>query len=759
MQLDDPVNGKTYREITTKYDGRGRPVARTTWLVARGTVDLSDPPIAGLGSISASDGLTEQFLYDDNLSDDAGLDSTTGLALPVGSGSVSLSAALTKLADTEANGGAAISFSSTAPGSARVSVSPGGEVSFSIADALGRTVMSGMLEPPASSSAGDLVTWSCTRHDTTSSLTGFGTVLETRSIDALGNVRRSLSDAAGRTLRSIDALGKITAFTYDSTGNQLSVLDPNGVGQTCVYDALGRDVSCTDTASSVTTSAFDAAGNKIASTDAKSNTTTYAFDARGRQVSQTDRLTAVTAFAYTASGQLASLTDAENQVTSYVYDDAGNKLQEIYPDHVTSSSIGDPGYGKILFSYDAVGRTLVRTDQQGDTCTFDYDLAGRLTSRAYAGHASGPLASVTDSDTFTYDTSSRMLTAVSGRYSNTVTYTYDSAGRKATESLTISGQTYTSGTEYDEAGRVSKLTYPDSSEVIRSYTQRGQLATLAVGSTTIDTRSYDDGGRMTASSYNNGVSEARAYNTDNTLASISFSGAAVGDLSYGWDANKNKTSETIGGTMSGYGFAVGSSGYDDEDRLVNWQRADTNLDQSWNLSLVGNWNSITQNATAQSRTHGPTHELLTVASQSVTHDAKGNMTLIPAVLRPGSDPLKMKWDFENKLIAADTDNDSVDDIFYRFDALGRRVGRDDGTANVVYFQDGQQTLADYPAGTAAGSPTYTYVYASYIDEPVMRGGSGGLRYLHGNQQYSITALTDGSGSVVERYAYTAYGQV
>jgi len=71
------------------------------------------------------------------------------------------------------------------------------------------------------------------------------------------------------------------------------------------------------------------------------------------------------------------------------------------------------------------------------------------------------------------------------------------------------------------------------------------LATLAVGTTAIDTRSYDDGGRMTASSYNNGGSESRAYNTDNTLASISFTGAAIGDLSYGWDANKNQTFETI----------------------------------------------------------------------------------------------------------------------------------------------------------------------------------------------------------------------
>ncbi|HBJ35540.1 MAG TPA: hypothetical protein DDZ51_12485 [Planctomycetaceae bacterium] len=33
------------------------------------------------------------------------------------------------------------------------------------------------------------------------------------------------------------------------------------------------------------------------------------------------------------------------------------------------------------------------------------------------------------------------------------------------------------------------------------------------------------------------------------------------------------------------------------------------------------------------------------------------------------------------------------------------------------------------------------------------------RHYDSNQQYGITAVTDGGGSVVERYAYSAYGQV
>jgi RHS repeat-associated protein len=73
----------------------------------------------------------------------------------------------------------------------------------------------------------------------------------------------------------------------------------------------------------------------------------------------------------------------------------------------------------------------------------------------------------------------------------------------------------------------------------------------------------------------------------------------------------------------------------------------------------------------------------------------------------------------------------------------------------------QQTIADYPVGGAATTPTFRYVYASYIDEPVVRktAGTGGtLVYFNRNQQYSVTAVTTSTGSIAERYAYSAYGQ-
>jgi len=408
--------------------------------------------------------------------------------------------------------------------------------------------------------------------------------------------------------------------------------------------------------------------------DAKGETVTCKFDARGRKYRLTDRIEAATEFRFDQNSNLTSITDGEDSRTQYLWSLRNQKSQCQYPDHVAGSDPGDQDYGITQHAFDGARRPTLITDQQGDTCQHDYDLTNRLLARNYRTRVNSPAGTIADSDTFTYDDASRRLTATSGRYNNIVTCSYDEAARKSSESLTLGGQTYTCTTDYDDASRVATLTYPDGTTVDRTYTARSQLQEIKRNGTTIDTRTYDDGGRMATSAYNNGVSETRSYNIDNTLASIGFTGAPIGDLTYGWDENKNKTSESITGTMSGFGFDVGTSGYDDEDRLTNWQRDDSGLDQAWNLSLVGNWNSFTENASVQNRTHGPAHELLTAAGQAVQHDAKGNQTLIPAVLRTGNqaNPLNLRWDFDNKMLGADTDNDGIDDVSYQFDAMGRR---------------------------------------------------------------------------------------
>ena len=205
--------------------------------------------------------------------------------------------------------------------------------------------------------------------------------------------------------------------------------------------------------------------------------------------------------------------------------------------------------------------------------------------------------------------------------------------------------------------------------------------------------------------------------------------------------------------MSHYVLPSAGTSYDDEDRLTGFARASGTFTQSWSLTSVGDWNSITTNGTAQNRTHFLTHSRHPYTDCTCPDCSTSSSSLSP----PASGLLP---DFDNKLKSADVDNNGSNDVTFQYDALGRRVARQGTSGSFVYVQQDQQTIADYGYGDAPSSPTHRYVYASYIDEPVVRkaaGTSGTIHYYQRNQQYSITALTTSSGSVAERYAYTAYG--
>ncbi len=82
-------------------------------------------------------------------------------------------------------------------------------------------------------------------------------------------------------------------------------------------------------------------------------------------------------------------------------------------------------------------------------------------------------------------------------------------------------------------------------------------------------------------------------------------------------------------------------------------------------------------------------------------------------------------------------------------------------------------VAEYSQGQPSTTPLRKYAFGSYIDEPVAlidhtgaasgtgtgaNNGTTTVYHYHANHLYSIAALTDQSGQVVERYAYDAYGQ-
>ncbi|MDA3963818.1 MAG: hypothetical protein PF961_23765 [Planctomycetota bacterium] len=732
----DAPDAQTLAETTTRYDARNRPIAQTRWLVPLGPVDPNAVPIAAPG---ASDGLTTTWVYDDNLTDGIGLDSTYASQL----------AALLSGR-----------FGSEVDGSAVAVTNPAGEITLTVRDGLGRSVLS--LEPDGDATRTDY-------DDLVPAQPGQpGALLATASVrDPAGLALTAIryADGAGRVLRSTDAEGEHTTLSYDANGNRISYRDPNGVGQDCVFDARNRDIVCEDTQGDRQLKVYDAASQLVQSVDAvgaqalpgfageRLSSATPGldwcqFDVRGRKIACTDRLrdtggaaVSTTAFSYDANSNLLSITDAEGGVTEYDYDLRNLLIAERFPGHDAASN-----YDQRLYGYDAARRLTSRDDQSRALTTYSYDMANRLAQRAYPDGLN---------DTFAYDAASRLTEAASARYAVTVQRSYHPDSSLDVETMLIDGESYAVSHSYDAANRDVVCLYPTGASVTSTYTQRSQLASRAYAGTQLAGYTYDAGMRETDRQLGNGLLTTRSYGRgDNLVTSIVTPG--VIDFGYSYDANKRKTGETDGSVLAW----DQTFGYDGEDRLVDWDRAGVPSlvapipsDRAWDLSLVGDWDTVSIDNVAEGRVHNGVHELLQRAptgapAVTLSYDAKGNLT------SDGSQ--SYAWDYDNRLGTAGdlADNGSAS---YRYDALGRRVQKtvttDTGTLTTTYVLSGAQVVSEYEDGVWARS----FVYGSYVDEPLAMIAGGETYYYHQNHLYSVAALTKGDGSVVERYGYDAYG--
>ena len=176
--------------------------------------------------------------------------------------------------------------------------------------------------------------------------------------------------------------------------------------------------------------------------------------------------------------------------------------------------------------------------------------------------------------------------------------------------------------------------------------------------------------------------------------------------------------------------------------MVEFNRND-GLDQVWELSNVGDWNNKTENSSVTNYGHNAVHELTSIGNSGINYDANGN----PLV---GSNGDVYTWDLDNRL-------DSTTDMSFQYDALGRRVAITQGYETTNLVCAGNQLIAMYDADNPNSSPQRTFVYGTYIDEPLLMKADSTKTYYHRNQQYSITALTDDTGIVIERYVYDAHG--
>ena len=100
-------------------------------------------------------------------------------------------------------------------------------------------------------------------------------------------------------------------------------------------------------------------------------------------------------------------------------------------------------------------------------------------------------------------------------------------------------------------------------------------------------------------------------------------------------------------------------------------------------------------------------------------------------------------------------------------AAARPAGRKTriGDFSVFYRDSASFSSTQIPKGTegcdlrGAENRGRSTCYATYVDEPLMMvTGASTKHYFHANHLYSVAAMTNSTGAVVERYRYDAYGK-
>jgi len=203
--------------------------------------------------------------------------------------------------------------------------------------------------------------------------------------------------------------------------------------------------------------------------------------------------------------------------------------------------------------------------------------------------------------------------------------------------------------------------------------------------------------------------------------------------------------------------------------------------QCWKLDETGNWNNFREDDDGdntwdliQNRTNNQVNEITniteTVGPSWITpvYDKAGNMTTVPKPSAPTAG-YTCTYDGWNRLVKVADGGDTV--AQYEYDGAKRRTlkktysnGILDETRHLYYTEPSKWQAVEERVNNST-DPDRQFVWGvRYVDGLVLRDGdttgNGTLdERLYGMQDanWNVTSIADSTGSVQERYAYTAYG--
>ncbi len=107
------------------------------------------------------------------------------------------------------------------------------------------------------------------------------------------------------------------------------------------------------------------------------------------------------------------------------------------------------------------------------------------------------------------------------------------------------------------------------------------------------------------------------------------------------------------------------------------------------------------------------------------------------------------YDYDNRLIEVNGN------VSYQYDALGRRYKKTVSGNTYTYYYYQSQVIEEVDGNNSIKE----FIYAGTVDYLICMINNGQQYFFHYNSLGSIVGLSNSSGNVVERYAYSPYGEV
>jgi RHS repeat-associated protein len=583
----------------------------------------------------------------------------------------------------------------------------------------------------------------------------------------------------------------VTTTAYTAAGFVDSVTDPRGIVAKNYYDALGRT---TKTVQNYT-------GNP--ETTSSDVATEYTYDGDNNLLTLQ-----------------ADLPSSAYQQTKYIYGvstagGSGVNSNDILAtvQHPDKSS-GNPSSSEAdSYTVNALDQVLTFTDRNGNVHTYTYDVLGRQTSDTITTLGSGVDGAVRRIDT-AYDTQGNpyLVTSYSDTGGSTIVNqvqrAFNGLGQVITEYQAHSGAVNTSTTPsvqyaYGEmsgganSSRLNTIAYPGGNILNYNYNTGldstiSRLSSLSENSVTLESYSYLGVDTVVKRAHSQpGVDLTYIKQTGESTGDagdqytgldrfgrvvdqrwlVTSTWTATDRFKYGYDRDGNPLyrDNLVNSAFGELYHASGSSnGYDNLNQLVAFARGTLNGSHdtisspahsiTWSLDALGNFSSTTTDGgSAVNNTFNKQNKETAAGSNTLAFDSNGNLTT-------DDQGHTLVYDAWNRLVAVK--NGSTTLVSYKYDGFGRRITETaGGNTRDLYYSVNWQVLEErYNGGTSAD---IQYVWSpAYVDALILRDRStahNGILderlWVQQDANWNVTALINGSGTVVERYVYDPFGRV